>query len=81
MIKRAVTSVFAAFIAALLIVAPASADIKSFNAAVTAGNYKQAAIEAKAVWAGWDRQRPDTALIAREFGYVSYVAGDYAAAR
>ena len=81
MIKRAVTSVFAAFIAALLIIAPASADIKSFNAAVTAGNYKQAAIEAKAVWAGWDRQRPDTALIAREFGYVSYVAGDYAAAR
>lgn len=59
----------------------ALADIAKFNAAVKAGDYKTAAVEAKSAWASWDRADPDTALIAREFGFVSYMAGDYAAAR
>ena len=59
----------------------AIADIKSFNAAVKAGDYKAASIEAKEVWKTWDRSKADTALMAREFGFVSYVAGDYAAAK
>lgn len=73
--------VLAACAMVLLVAAPASADIKAFNAAVKAGNYQQAAAEAKTVWATWDRQDRDTAIMAREFGFVSYVAGDYAAAR
>lgn len=81
MLRRWIPRIFGAFAALLLGVAPASADIKSFNAAVKAGNYKQAAAEAKAVWATWDRQDRDTAMMAREFGFISYVAGDYAAAR
>lgn len=81
MINRAIASVLAALTALLFVAAPASADIKAYNAAVAAGDYKKAAAEAKAVWAGWDRKRADTALIAREFGYISYVAGDYTAAR
>lgn len=59
----------------------ALADIKSFNAAVQAGDYRTAAVAAKSAWADWDRADPDTAIVAREFGFASYVAGDYAAAR
>ena len=78
---RWISVFFATFAVLLLGAAPALADIKAFNAAVKAGNYKQAAIEARSVWATWDRQDRDTAIMAREFGFASYVAGDYAAAR
>src|SRR6185503_11214122 len=60
---------------------PAFADMKAFNAAVKAGDYKTAAAEAKATWPTWNKSDPDTATVAREFGFVSYVAGDFAAAR
>lgn len=59
----------------------ALADIKGFNAAVKAGDYRTAAAEAKTAWPAWDKADPDTAIVAREFGFASYVAGDYAAAR
>lgn len=59
----------------------ALADIKGFNAAVKAGDYRTAAAEAKTAWPTWDKSDPDTAIVAREFGFASYVAGDYAAAR
>lgn len=59
----------------------AFADIKTFNAAVKVGDYKKAAVEAKDAWATWDKADPDTAVVAREFGFASYVAGDFAAAR
>ena len=59
----------------------ALADIKGFNAAVKAGDYRTAAAEAKTAWPAWDKTDPDTAIVAREFGFASYVAGDYAAAR
>ena len=60
---------------------PAFGDIKSFNAAVNAGDFKKAAAEATATWPTLDKSREDIALIAREFGFVSYVAKDYAAAK
>jgi len=56
-------------------------DIKGFNAAVQAGDYRKAAAEAKTAWPTWDKSDPDTAIVAREFGFASYVAGDFAAAR
>lgn len=66
---------------AALIAGAALADIGAFNAAVKSGNYKAAAAEAKGVWASWNPSDPDTATVAREFGFASYVAGDYAGAR
>lgn len=64
-----------------LLAGDAFADISAFNAAVKAGNYKAAAAEAKGVWASWNPSDPDTATVAREFGFASYVSGDYGAAR
>lgn len=64
-----------------MIAGAALADIGAFNAAVKSGNYKAAAAEAKGVWANWNPSDPDTATVAREFGFASYVAGDYAGAR
>jgi hypothetical protein len=64
-----------------LVAIPAFADIKAFNAAIKAGDYKAAATEAKSTWASWDKSDPDTATVAREFGFAAYVAGDYATAR
>jgi TonB family protein len=55
--------------------APAFADIKAYNAAVKAGDYKTAAAEAEAIWQTWDKQSPDTALMAREFGFAALVSG------
>ena len=59
----------------------ALADIGAFNAAVKAGDFKTASVEAKGVWSTWNPSNPDTATVAREFGFASYVAGDFAAAR
>ena len=52
------------------IASPAVADIKAFNAAVKAGDYKTAAAEAKSTWAAFDKTSPDTASVAREFGFA-----------
>lgn len=68
-------------VAALMMALPASADIKTFNGHVTAGNYKAAAAEAAATWPTLDKSRKDIALIAREFGFAAFVAKDFAAAR
>ncbi len=70
-----------AAIATATLAAPAFADIAAFNAAVKAGDYKTAAAEAKTIWATWDKGDPDTAVLAREFGFASYVSGDYAGAQ
>ncbi len=71
----ACAALFAAFAAGA-----ARADINAYNQAVKAGDYKTAAAEAKAVWSTFDKTSPATASVAREFGFSSYVAGDYAAA-
>ena len=69
------------FAAALLVGASAHADIRSFNAAMNAGDFKTAAAEAVSTWPTLDASRDDLAIIAREFGFAAYMAGDFAAAR
>ena len=52
------TSIFRSVVAlacAAALTVPAFADIKAFNAAVKAGDYKTAAAEAEATWKTWDK--------------------------
>jgi TonB family protein len=72
-------AVAAAVLTALCL--PALADIRSFNAAMEKRDYKAAASAAASAWPGLDKSRADIAIIAREFGFAAYVAGDFAAAR
>lgn len=65
----------------LLTSASAQADIKSFNAAMKARDFKTAAAEASSTWPTLDKSRDDIAIIAREFGFAALMAGDFAAAR
>lgn len=67
-------------LAALVVCASAQADIKSFNAAMKAGDFKTAAAEAASTWPTLDKSRDDLPIIAREFGFAAYMAGDFAAA-
>jgi TonB family protein len=66
---------------ALLIAGTAAADIKSFNAAMKAKDYKAAAAEAATTWPTLDKSRKDLAVIAREFGFAAYLSGDFAGAK
>lgn len=63
--------------ATMFLIAPASADIGAFNAAVRAGDYKLAAQEAVATWPDLDRTRDDFGVIAREFAFASLVGGEF----
>src|SRR5262245_40175476 len=65
----------AALAVTAILAAPAFADIKAYNAAVKAGDYKTAAAEAEAIWKTWDKTSADTALMAREFGFSALVSG------
>jgi TonB family protein len=76
LVRGLVVAVASAFLAG-----SAFADIAAFNAAVKAGDYKTAAAEAKAIWPTWDKTDRDTAVLAREFGFASYVSGNYADAK
>lgn len=67
--------------AALLLAAPAFADLKSFNAAAKAGDYKAAAAAAAEMWPTLDKAAPDIAVVAREFGWVAMLADDPRAAQ
>jgi len=60
---------------AACIATPAFADVKAFNAAVKAGDYKTAAAEAETTWKTWDTSSGQTALLAREFGFAALIAG------
>ncbi len=60
---------------AVAVAAPAAADIKAFNAAVRAGDYKTAAAEAEGIWKTWNSADSQTALMAREFGFAAFVSG------
>jgi TonB family protein len=64
---------------AMVLAFPAFADIKAFNAAVSAGDYKAATVEAARTWPQLDKSRADIHVIAHEFGYAAYMNGDYAA--
>lgn len=79
-IRHAIRVMLAAILASTF-AASASADIAAFNAAVKAGDYKTAAAEAKVIWSTWDKADQDTAVLAREFGFASYVSGDFAGAQ
>ena len=59
----------------------ASAGIPEFNDAMRRGDIQAASVEAVDTWESWDKTHPDTALMAREFGFVSMLAGNYEAAR
>lgn len=61
--------------------APAIADIKSFNAAMKDRDYARATTAAASAWASLDKSRDDLAIIAREFSFAAYLAGDYVAAK
>lgn len=56
------------------------ADIHSFNEAVKHGDYRKAATETDAIWRNFDKTSPQTATVAREFGFINYLAGNYEAA-
>lgn len=72
-VNRAVLSVV---ICAMGLLAPAAlADVKAFNKAVKAGDYKAAASEAEATWKTWDTSDAQTALLAREFGFAALISG------
>lgn len=64
-----------ALAALLVLTAPASADIRSFNAAVQSGDYRAAVLAANETWPGIDQTGPSAAGIAREFGWVAMLAG------
>jgi TonB family protein len=65
-----------ALVCAAAFLAPAAfADLKAYNAAVKAGDYKTAAIEAEATWKTWNTNDEQTALLAREFGFAALVSG------
>lgn len=64
-----------ALLAAALVGTATANDIKTYNSAVRAGDYKAAAAAAEEVWKTWDRSDPDTALLAREFGFAALVSG------
>lgn len=62
--------------------APAAfAGISEFNEAMRRGDVKAASAESVEIWKTWDKTDPDTALMAREFGFVAMMAGDFAIAR
>ncbi|HEX5005926.1 MAG TPA: hypothetical protein VFV70_02370, partial [Hyphomonadaceae bacterium] len=65
----------------LCFAAPASADIREFNSAVNARDYRMASIAAAETWPQLDKSAPDIAIIAREFSWVAMLAGQPAAAQ
>ncbi len=58
----------------------AQADIRSFNAAVQAGDYRGATVVAGQTWPTVDRASPTAALVAREFAWIAMLAGEPASA-
>ena len=60
--------------------ASAHADIRSFNAAVQAGDYRGATVVAGQTWPTVDRASPTAARVAREFAWVAMLAGEPTAA-
>ena len=65
----------------LLSAAPASADIREFNAAVMQRDFRAASVVAAETWPQLDKSSPDIATVAREFGWVAMLADQPAAAQ
>lgn len=66
---------------AALMSGTAVADIRAFNEAMQAKDYKKAAVEATSTWATLDKSRSDLPIIANEFGFAALMALDYESAR
>jgi hypothetical protein len=60
---------------------PAEADIREFNTAVNARDYRMASIVAAETWPQLDKSSPEIAVIAREFSWIAMLAGQPAAAQ
>jgi hypothetical protein len=75
-------SVKSVILAILLALAPpiAHADIRAFNAAVQAGDYRTAVLAASETWPTIDRNSPEAASVAREFGWIAMLADQPATA-
>jgi len=56
--------------------APAQADMREFNAAINAGDYKTASRVAAQTWPQLNKAEPDIAVIAREFAWASMLADE-----
>jgi hypothetical protein len=77
-----VTRALVLWLAGMLVLAgTAFADIREFNAAVTARDYRMASIVAAETWPQLDKSSPQIAVIAREFSWVAMLAGQPAAAQ
>ena len=74
-------AVLAAVCVACLTGPHAFADIREFNAAVGSRDYRVASIVAAETWPQLDKSSPSIAVIAREFSWVSMLAGQPAAAQ
>jgi TonB family protein len=74
--KAGLLGLFAACLATLAAATPAFADIKSFNQAVQARDFKAAAVAAAEAWPQIDKARPDAPVIAREFAFISLLGGE-----
>ena len=78
---RVVSSIrLIAVLASFLVAATAHADIRSFNAAVQAGDYRGATVVAGQTWPTVDRASPSAALVAREFAWIAMLSGEPASA-
>lgn len=75
-VSSIVTGVFAAIACLLASAAPAHADLRTFNAAITSGDFKTASTVAAQTWPQLDKANPDIAVIAREFAWASMLAGE-----
>lgn len=78
--RKTLYHVALAALVGLLSVPSAHADIRSFNSAVEAGDFRGAVLAAAETWPEVDRSAPDAAAIAREFGWIAMLAGEPSAA-
>lgn len=62
---------------AVLISTAANADIAAFNQAMQTRDYAAAAKETLDIWSTFDKDSAQAATVAREFGFVNYLARDY----
>jgi len=65
-----------AVLALALLAAPAHADLRAFNTAVSAGDFRAASAAAAETWPQLSMADPDIAIIAREFAWASMLAGE-----
>jgi hypothetical protein len=68
--------VSAAIASLVAFAAPAFADLRTFNSAVSAGDFRAASAAAAETWPQLSMAEPDITIIAREFAWASMLAGE-----